>query len=134
MYFSNSHERRDLPMPATPTTETSCAFSLVRRGVEQLLHDAQLAVAADERRLEAPPSASSRARPRPRADARQSGTGSALPFSSWQPASSYAIVRLGRTERRLADVHLPGRRDRLDARGRVDEVARDHALALGADA
>ena len=26
MYFSNSHDSRDLPMPAMPVTETSCAF------------------------------------------------------------------------------------------------------------
>ena len=30
MYFSNSHASRDLPIPAMPVTETSCALLLVR--------------------------------------------------------------------------------------------------------
>ena len=87
MYFSNSQARRDLPMPATPTTETSCARSLVRGRVEELLDEAELAVAADERRLEPAPTPRRRARAITRS-ARQSGTGSALPFSSCSPASS----------------------------------------------
>ena len=53
MYFSNSHESRDLPMPAIPITETSCALPSSAERVEQLLDEPQLAVAADERRLEA---------------------------------------------------------------------------------
>ena len=41
--------------------------------------------------------------------------------------------RLGGAAGRLADEHRPGRGDRLDPRGGVDHVARDHALALGAE-
>ena len=53
MYFSNSQASRDLPIPAMPTTETRCAFRSSRGAVEQLLDEPELAVAADERRLEA---------------------------------------------------------------------------------
>ena len=45
-YFSNSHDSRDLPIPAIPVTETSCGLALLGRGVEQLLDQPQLAVAA----------------------------------------------------------------------------------------
>ena len=41
--------------------------------------------------------------------------------------------RLGSALRRLADEHGARLGRRLDARRRVDEVARDHALALGAE-
>jgi len=40
--------------------------------------------------------------------------------------------RLRRALRRLADEHRAGLRRRLDPRGGVDEVARDHPLTLGA--
>ena len=68
MYFSNSQARRDFPMPPIPTTETSWTFVLGGR-VEQLLDEAELAVPADERRLEpvdfAAPAASRRRREPP---------------------------------------------------------------------
>ena len=85
-YFSNSQASRDLPIPATPTTDRRCAFP-PRRSVEELLDEPQLAVAADERRLE-PGRASLAAAVRDHAQARQSWTGSLLPFSSCAPASS----------------------------------------------
>ncbi len=88
MYFSNSHASRDLPMPAMPVTETSCARRVLGRRVEQLLDEPELAVAADERRLEAGRPLRRRA-PRRRREARaRAKTGSALPFSSCRPASS----------------------------------------------
>ena len=87
MYFSNSHRSRVLPTPAAPETATSRAAAPLKRAVEQLLEQAQLAVAPDERRLEpllalAPPTpATTRA-------ARHSCSGSALPLTVCSPASS----------------------------------------------
>ena len=63
-------------------------LSLLRRAVEVLLDEAQLARAADERRLEL---AATRARRRESTvtrSARKSESGSALPFSSCSPAGS----------------------------------------------
>ena len=53
MYFSNSQASRDLPMPAMPDDRDEVRLALVGARVEELLDEAQLAVAADERRLEA---------------------------------------------------------------------------------
>ena len=66
MYFSNSHESRDLPMPAMPGDRDELRLLLVGRAVEELLDEPQLAVTADERRLERRTSAARPARPRPR--------------------------------------------------------------------
>jgi len=100
--------------------------------VEEVLHQPQLAVAADERRLQAlrlqrparagddPPRAPERNEPD-------------LPL---QDVGALVLVhdrRLGGSPRRLAHEHLARLRDRLDAGRRVDDVACDHALALGAD-
>ena len=41
-----------MPIPAGPMTDTSRARLLAARGVEQVLEQPQLVVAADERRLE----------------------------------------------------------------------------------
>ncbi len=57
MYFSNSQERRDLPIPAIPVIVTSWAFPSSADAVEELLHEPQLAIAADERRFERRPTA-----------------------------------------------------------------------------
>ena len=87
MYFSNSHDRRDFPMPAMPVTETSCAFcssaepwnsSLTSRSSRS--RPTNGASRPDERSAPFDPATTR--------SARQSGTGSALPFSSWLPASS----------------------------------------------
>ena len=52
MYFRNSQARRLLPMPAWPMIETRRARCSRDGRVEQVLEQAQLVVAADERRLE----------------------------------------------------------------------------------
>ena len=65
--------------------------------------------------------------------ARQSWTGSALPFSSCSPASSYAIA--ASDARRVASPTstVPGSAADWIAGGRVDEIAGDHPLAVGAE-
>ena len=95
--------------------------------MEELLHEPQLPVAADERRLEA--ERSHRSFPpgdhAERAEERQR-LGLALEL-----VDARVLVgdrRFRRALRRLADEHHPGLGDRLDARGRVDEVAGDCAL------
>ena len=114
-------------------TETRCALPLVRAGVEELLDQAQLAVAADERRPRGPADFSA---PRaPRDDAQR-------PPERHEPVLPLQLVRarvlvddrlLGRAPGRLADEHGARLGRRLDARRGVDEVAGDHALALGAE-
>ena len=78
MYFRNSQARRLLPMPAGPDDGDEPGAPLAARGVEEVLEQAQLVVAADERRLEA-----SRLRSRPPRSAttrraRHAGTGRRL--------------------------------------------------------
>ena len=65
--------------------------------------------------------------------ARQSGVGPSLPFSSKRARVLVDDRLLGRPARRLADEDRPGLGGRLHPRRGVDEVAGDHALALGAD-
>ena len=62
--------------------------ALLGGGVEELLDESQLAVAADERRLEAGRLERASRRPDATRSAWKSWAGSALPFSSWVPASS----------------------------------------------
>ena len=131
MYFSNSHASRLLPMPAWPVTETRRTRRSRAGGVEQVLEQAQLVVAADERRLE--PSA----RPRPprsatTRSARQPGR-RCLALEHCSPAGSKAIALGGRAGVASPTRTVPGRRARLEARRGVDEVARDHALVRGAE-
>ena len=51
-YFSNSHARRDLPIPADPDDGDEARALVVRGRVEEILDEPELAVASDERRLE----------------------------------------------------------------------------------
>ena len=106
--------------------------AILRRRVEEVLDQLQLAVAADEggletRRLQLPAA--------PRDDPHRSvdlhGLGLSLQLVSAGRLVHDRLLR--RAPRRLADEHRAGLRDRLDTRGGVDEIARDHALALGAD-
>ena len=58
MYFSNSQASRDFPTPPTPVTDTRCAPPSSPDAWKQLLDQPELAVTADERRLDrsaAPP-------------------------------------------------------------------------------
>ena len=133
MYFSNSQASRDLPIPATPTTESRCARRSSARGVEEVLDDAQLAVAADERRLEAgDPALAAPRRDDPQRTPELHGLGLALEL-----VLAGVLVRRSppRLARRVASPTstVPGSAARLDARGGVDEVTGDHALTLGAE-
>ena len=88
MYFSNSHDEARLADPGDADHGDELRALLVGSRVEQLLDEPELAVAADERRLERRPCG-----PRPRcarrpASARQSWHGCALPLISCTPASA----------------------------------------------
>ena len=132
MYLKNSQPRRDLPTPAMPTTETSCALpssaqawksSFTKRSSRSRPTNGGSSPAD----LRAPPT------PAVTRSARQSGTGSDLPLSSNSPAPWKAIAASEERRRRLADEHLSGLGRGLDARRGVDEISGDHALALGAE-
>ncbi len=127
MYFSNSHASRDLPIPATPTTETSCARDSSARRVEEVLQKAQLALAADERCFEARrPTLAASVRDHAERPEQRHGLGLALQLV----LACVAVVdrRLAGAPRCIADEHGARLGGRLDPRGGVDEVARDHAL------
>ena len=99
--------------------------------MEEVLEQAQLVVAADERRLERlerfrPPRSATTRR------ARQAGTGAALPLSACSPAASKAIARDAARSVASPTRTVPGGR-RLEPAGGVDEVAGDHALVRGPD-
>ena len=100
--------------------------------VEELLDQLQLALAADERRLQ--PGRLERA-----ADARDDPQRArqrhrlGLAFQLLLPGALVDDRLLGRPARHLTDEHRARLGRRLDPRGGVDEVARHHPLALGAD-
>ena len=104
----NSQASRDLPMPAMPMTETSCARSLVGGGVEELLDEPELAVAADERRLEARRAPCARRAPATTRSARQSCAGLGLALQLVLAGVLVGDRRLGGAPRRLADEHGAG--------------------------
>ena len=105
---------------------------LVGRGVEELLREPQLAVAADERRLE-PCDFSPPARPAVTRRARQSCIGLRLALQLVETRVGVRDRRLRRPPCRIADEHRVRIGCTLHAGGRVDEVARDHALPCGAE-
>ncbi len=100
--------------------------------VEQVLDQTQLTIAADERRLEA-------LRFQGTAGAGDDAQGSPdrdEPDLALQLVHADVLVddsRLGRAPGRLAHQDLARLGQGLDPRGGVDEIAGDHALALGAD-
>ncbi len=106
--------------------------ALLGGDVEELLDEPQLAVAADERRLE--PHRLLRASP-------GGGHAQRLPERHGLGLALQLVVarflvgdrRLRQALGRLADEHRPRRGRRLDAGGGVDQVARDHPLAVRAD-
>ena len=91
MYFSNSHASRDLPIPAIPETSTSWARLSSSEAWKRSLTSCSSrfrptnGASSPAERIEPPRPATTRS-------ARQSCTGSVLPFISCRPASSYAIV------------------------------------------
>ncbi len=105
---------------------------LVGAAVEEVLDLPQLAVTPDERRLE--PLRLERAA-QPGDDAlRLPERGQSLLALELERAGVLVDDRLlGRAPRGLADEHRARVGGRLHARGGVDEIAGDHALALGAD-
>ncbi len=108
------------------------SLGLARRGVEELLDHAQLAVAADERRLQAgralrPADAADHAHRPPHRH------GLELAF---QLAHTGVLVddrRIGRVLGRLTDEHRARLGHRLDPRGGVDQIAGHHPLGARAD-
>ena len=105
---------------------------LAARRVEEVLEQAQLVVAADERRLERLGAVAA-------ADLGDDPQGAPGRDRARLALEHLLAGRLegdrlgGRALGRLADEHGPGRGDRLEPAGRVDEVAGDHALVRRAD-
>ena len=105
---------------------------LVGAGVEELLREPQLAVAADERRLEAL---------RLQSAGPTGGHAESTPeLHRLRLALQLVETRVGVRDRRfrcppcrIADEHRVRIGCTLHTRGRVDEVARDHALPCGAE-
>ena len=114
-------------MPPIPVTDDEPRPALADRRVVQVLEEPELVVAADERRLE-------RVRPATAAtlgdDSQrpEGGDGRGLALERLLAGGLERDRRACRALRRLAHQHRPGRRHRLEARGRVDDVAGDHAL------
>jgi hypothetical protein len=118
--------------PGDPRHRDQVRLPLLGAGVVEILDLAQLAVAADERRLQAL-RAERAAHPREHAQ-RPPERRLALLALQLEGARRLEGDRLlGRPPRRLPDVHRAGPGHRLDARGRVHQVARHHPLALGPD-
>ena len=132
MYLSELPRKPRLADPGRADDRHDPQPLLALGGVEQVLEQSQLVLAADERRLErlraiAPATLGHDTQGAPRGD-----------------RCLLALERLlaGRLERdrgargamrRLADEHGPGRGHALQPARGVDEVARDHALVRGAD-
>ena len=100
--------------------------------MEELLHRPELRLPADERCLQA-------RRPPLTAECRHDAGGAPQPNGFGLPLElvlARVVIgdrRLAQPPRRLADKDGSGRSGGLDARRRIDEVAGDHALALGPD-
>ena len=120
-------------MPAGPDHAHQPRAALAVRGLEQVLELAQLLVPADERRLQRV--AAVLAHPAGRRRARRATPGRVLLALERLLARvlEHDGARLARTRGRLTDEHRARQRRRLEPRGGVDDVARDHALVGGAD-
>ena len=97
--------------------------------LEELLHEAQLAVAPHEGRLQTgrAPFASAVGHDAERTPEMH---GLGLPLEVVLTGILESDRRVSCTPRRVADKHGSGLGSRLDARGGVDEIAGDHALVL----
>src|SRR5438093_6675799 len=107
-------------------------LALLRRGVEELLDEPQLALPADERRLEAD-RLERAAAGRGDAEGVPEGDGLRLPLELESTGVDVRDRRLARSLGRLSDEDRAGLGHGLDSGGGVDEVAGDHALPLGAE-
>ena len=121
-----------LPDPGHSDDREEVGLALVGGGVEQLLDEAKLAVAADEGRLQA-------GRPSLATDVGDDAQrtpepeGLRLPLQLVRAGVLVGDCRLARATGRVADQHGPGLCGRLDPGRAVHEVAGDHALVLGAE-
>ena len=129
MYFSNSQPAATCRCPP-PRDETSCGSPLLRRGVEQLLDELQLAVAADERRLEPAPSRIEPPRPRRREGRARAAPARPCPSARAGPRPRRRSPPRSRASSPRPTSTVPGRCSRLNAGGRVDEIAGNHALTV----
>ena len=106
--------------------------AVLGRGVEAVLDQLELALAADERRLQADGlELAAHAGDDPQSAEERERLGLALELV--QAGLLIGDRLLGGPLRRLADEHAARLGGGLDAGGGVDEVAGDHALAFGAD-
>ena len=114
--------------PGDPGHRHQLRPPLLRRDVEKVLDLPQLAVTADERRLQT----LRLQRPLPPRDDAQRTPQRRLTLLALQLEAASGLVddrSLGRSPRPLADEDRPGLGDRLHPRSGVDEVARHHPLA-----
>ena len=118
--------------PADPGDEDEMRPALLRARLEEILDDAELALASHERRLE----------PGRAPFAAAVGDDAKRPEEPHRLRLALELVlagvlvgdrRLASAARRLADENRARLGGRLDARGRVHEVAGDHALRLRAN-
>ena len=112
-------------MPGTPTIVTSCGDDAARTRRDAPIERVDLARGG---RPAATVSRCGDGSSERGSSATQQGTGSRLPLASIGVVRLEHDLPLGRAERRLADEHAVDRRGRLQPRGGVDDVARDHAL------
>ena len=119
-------------MPAMPVTETRCAF----RSSAQAWKSSLICRSSRSRPTNgasSPCDLSEPRRPETTRRARQSGVRPLLALQLERAGLLVDDRLLGRAARRVADEDRARLGDRLDARRGVDEVAGDHALALGAE-
>ena len=133
MYFSSSQASRLLPIPAGPVIETRRARRSRPVVREQVLQQAELLVATDERRLgQVRRDPGRRAGRRPAAPARPA-TGACLPLSACSPASSNAMAALAARWVASPTSTVPGWATDWSRAAVLTRSPGDHALVRGAD-
>ncbi len=129
-YFRNSHARRLLPMPAGPISDTNLGCFSRPVAWKHVLQQPQLVGAAHERCLEpfTPVAAAALGHDAHRAPGAQRAV---LSLERHLASGLESDGGAGRSLRRLAHEHRPGRCGRLQPARRVNQIARDHALVCG---
>ncbi len=129
--FVQLPDQPGLPDPGDPLHGDHVDLPVIRGIVEQILDQSQLAIAACEGRLDRghPPEPAESDDPLgpPEIDR------GFLAFELERAGRLVGDHGIGRAHRGFADEDGAGRRDRLDPRGGVHEVAGDHALVLGSE-